>query len=144
MHFFVFAQNSSAQFAQNSSAQTNYRGKLEFTLSVDQTEWHIGSRVMAKITVKNVSNEKLEIVLMPNFKLAKKEIPKGQYSEAYIYSSNQNFDEPVTFFAISLNKNETKIVEFEVTKLGWRRAVESVFIGGNWYYGVPKGEYELS
>ena len=80
---------------------------------------------------------------MPNFKLAKKEIPKGQYSEAYIYSSNQNFDEPVTFFAISLNKNETKIVEFEVTKLGWRRAVESVFIGGNWYYGVPKGEYEL-
>ncbi len=130
-------------FAQNSFAQTDYRGKLEFNLSVNQMEWYIGSQVTAKITVKNISDEKLELTLMPYFELVKKEIPKGEFSEVYTYVSNQNPDDSKIFFEFSLNKNESKTVEVDVTKLGWRRAPESIFFGGNWRYEVPRGEYAL-
>ena len=99
--FFVFAQTSIAQPA--------YYDKLQLSLSVDQTEWNVGSKVIAKMTVKNISDKKIKITLMPNFELCQKEIPKGEYSAKYTYVSNQEPENSLIFFEISLNKNKVII-----------------------------------
>lgn len=125
-------------------AQTDYSGKLEFVLLVDQTEWNIGSRVTAKVTVKNLSEKQTEILFSPNFELVKKEIPKGASLSAYTYVSVGDLKSSV-FTKVLLNKDETQSFEIDLTKFVWRRSPESLFLyGEDWHKALSSGEYELS
>lgn len=143
---------------QQTFAQTNYEDKLSFELSISQTEWSIKSQIKANLTIKNISDEKLQFVLLPSFKLTKKGVPTKelQYLGNTFSSSEQRKDSIIVkkegnkiiyqirqAFEFSLNKGEIKTATFEISKLAWKDLISSITANGYWYEAIPSGSYAL-
>lgn len=148
--FFVFAQTSIAQ---------NKTVNIECNLSINETEWIKKSPLTATLTVKNNSDEKVEIYLPPNFSLLKegKEINSPRKVIGDEYSSKEKEEDYIItkrkrngysykirqFFEFSLNSGESKTLEFNISKLAWNASMSSILVDYDWYNEIPNGNYNF-
>lgn len=147
-------------FAQNSFTQTDYRGKLEFSLSVNKTEWREEDKIITKLSVQNNSGKKIKLQLSPNFYLVKEGINEKDladvgyytyYSAAKMETTKDNGkifvisdeDKKMFFPLINLENGESKTVEMDLTKLAWGKSISAYRPFGSWFSAIPKGNYKL-
>lgn len=158
-------------FCQVISAQ-NKTVNIECLLTINDTDWKKNSRLMAQVTVINNSENEIEMILTPQFNLDKKDIPlpnpnehpgfgKSYYSHEvlrYVQITKNSFEpkkiEPRQEFSFSLNKLETKTVEFDLSKLVWKDWFSSIdgqyTVSGAftepdnlWFGQIKSGKYDL-
>lgn len=132
---------------------------IDCNLSVNETAWTKDTHLKATMTLKNNSEQEVEISLPPHFTL---EIPGGPTKESGIFfdeqycSREKQADHIITkrtkwgfsykirqFFSFPLKSGESKTVKFHLTNLAWNDSMSSILIDRSWYDRIPSGNYNL-